>query len=87
MIKMINYMFWAEQVGVDPPQGESPKRYSRLDMNPDDISSRKMLKRLAASCGVNPEIRGPQKKEEKKNQVLINKNYRVFQWFSHGVKH
>ena len=34
----------------------------------------KMLKRRAASCGVNPEIRGPQKKEEKKqNQVLINK--------------
>ena len=43
MIKMINYMFWAEQVGVDPPppQGESPKCYSRLDMNPDDVSSRK----------------------------------------------
>ena len=32
-----------------------------------------MLKRRAAFCGVNPEIRGPQKKEEKKNQVLINK--------------
>ena len=32
-----------------------------------------MLKRRAASCGVNPKIRGPQKKEEKKNQVLINK--------------
>ena len=41
MIKMINYMFWAEQVGVDPPQGESPKCYSWLDMNPDDVSSRK----------------------------------------------
>ena len=44
MIKMINYMFLAEQVGVDPlppprPQGESPKGYSRLDMNPDDVSS------------------------------------------------
>ena len=33
----------------------------------------KMLKMRAASCGVNPEIRVPQKKEEKKNQVLINK--------------
>ena len=22
-----------------PPQGESPKCYSRLDMNPDDVSS------------------------------------------------
>ena len=34
----------------------------------------KMLKRRAASYGVNPEIRGPQNKEEKKqNQVLINK--------------
>ena len=34
----------------------------------------KMLKRRAASCGVNPEIRGPQNKEEKnQNQVLINK--------------
>ena len=32
-----------------------------------------MLKRRAASYGVNPEIRGPQKKEEKKNQDLINK--------------
>ena len=39
MIKMINYMFWAEQVGVDPPQGESPTGYSRLDMNLDDASS------------------------------------------------
>ena len=39
-----NYMFWAEQVGVDPPpppppQGESPTGYLRLDMNPDDVSS------------------------------------------------
>ena len=33
----------------------------------------KMLKSRAASCGVNPKIRGPQKKEEKENQVLINK--------------
>ena len=41
MIKMINYMFWAEQVGVDPPLGESPECYSRLDMNPGDVSSRK----------------------------------------------
>ena len=24
---------------VDPPQGERPKCYSRLDMNPDDVSS------------------------------------------------
>ena len=32
-----------------------------------------MLKRRVASYDVNPEIRGPQKKEEKKNQVLINK--------------
>ena len=39
MIKMINYMFWAEQVGIDPPHGKSPKCYSRLDMNPDDVSS------------------------------------------------
>ena len=39
MIKMINYMFWAEQVGVDPPQGESLTGYSWLDMNPDDASS------------------------------------------------
>ena len=41
MIKIKNYMFWAEQVGVDPPQGESPKCYLRLDMNPNDVSSRK----------------------------------------------
>ena len=39
MINLINYMFWAEQVGVDPPQGESPTGYSRLDMNPGDVSS------------------------------------------------
>ena len=39
MIKMINYMFWEEQVEVDPPQGESPKCYSWLDMNPGDVSS------------------------------------------------
>ena len=37
MINLINYMFWAKQVGVDPPQGESPTGYSRLDMN--DVSS------------------------------------------------
>ena len=41
MIKMINYMFLAKQVEVDPPQGEIPKCYSRLDMNPGDVSSRK----------------------------------------------
>ena len=39
MINLINYMFWAEQVEVDPPQGENPTGYSRLDMNPDDVSS------------------------------------------------
>ena len=39
MINLINYMFWAEQVGVDAPQGESPTGYSRLDMNPGDVSS------------------------------------------------
>ena len=33
-----------------------------------------MLKRRAASYGVNPKIHGPQKKEEKeKKKVLINK--------------
>ena len=32
-----------------------------------------MLKRHAASRGVNAKIRGPQKKEETKSQVLINK--------------
>ena len=48
-----------------------------------------MLKRRAASYGVNLEIHGPQKKEEKKkkNQVLINKKLEGLQWFSHGVKH
>ena len=42
LIKIINYMFLAEQVGVDlpPPQGERPKCYSRLDMNPGDVSWR-----------------------------------------------
>ena len=38
MINLINYMFWVEQV-PPPPQGESPTGYSRLDMNPDDVSS------------------------------------------------
>ena len=34
----------------------------------------KMLKRRAVPYGVNPEIRGPQMKEEmNQNQVLINK--------------
>ena len=50
MIKMINYMFWAEQVGVDPPQGERPKCYSWLDMNPDDVSSRKCWKGVRRSA-------------------------------------
>ena len=48
MIKMINYVFWAEQVRVDPPQGERPKCYSRLDMNPEDVSSQNVGK----ACGV-----------------------------------
>ena len=43
-IKMINYMFLAEQIGVDPSQGERLKCYSLLDMNPDDVSSRKCWK-------------------------------------------
>ena len=33
----------------------------------------KMLKRRAASCGVNPEIRGPQNKGKESNQFLIKK--------------
>ena len=44
LIKIINYMFWAKQVGVDPPQGERLECYSRLDMNPGDVSSRKCWK-------------------------------------------
>ena len=50
LIKMINYMFWAKQVEVDPPQGERPKCYSRLDMISGDVSSRKCwndVRRLA----------------------------------------
>ena len=60
---MINYMFWAEQVGVDPPQGERPKCYSRLDMIPDDVSSR-MLERRVASCGENPKNPWPTKEKK-----------------------
>ena len=46
LIKMINYMFLAEQAGVypHPSQGERPKCYSRLDMNPGDVSSQKCWK-------------------------------------------
>ena len=48
MIKMINYVFWVEQVGVDPPppppQGKRLKCYSRLDMNHGDVSSQKCWK-------------------------------------------
>ena len=62
MIKMINYMFWAEQVGVDPPQGESPKMLFTVRHESRRCKLVKMFKRLAASCGVNPEIRGPQNK-------------------------
>ena len=54
MIKMINYMFWAEQVGVDPPQGERPKCYSQLDMNHGDVSSRKCCKGMRR-----PEVKTP----------------------------
>ena len=41
MVQIDQYdkMFWEEQVGVDPPQGERPKCYSWLDMNPGDVSS------------------------------------------------
>ena len=44
LLVLVNGIFWAEQVGLDPPQGERPKCYSRLDMNPDDVSSRKCWK-------------------------------------------
>ena len=72
MIKMINYMFWAEQVGVDPPRVKVPFTVRHESLR---CKFAKILKRRAVSCGVNPEIRGPQKKEKrkKKNQVLINK--------------
>ena len=32
-------VFGHSKMGVDPPQGERPKCYSRLDMNPGDASS------------------------------------------------
>ena len=62
LIKMINYMFWAEQVGVDPPQGEIPKCYSWLDMIPGDVSSRKCGKGVRRPAA--RKIRGPQKKRK-----------------------
>ena len=30
---------WGRSPPPPPPQGESPTGYSRLDMNPDDVSS------------------------------------------------
>ena len=45
LIKMINYVFWAQQVGVDPPQGEIPRCYLLLDMNP-------VRENVGKACGV-----------------------------------
>ena len=39
LIKMINYMFWVEQVGVDPPRVKDPNVIPRLDMILGDVSS------------------------------------------------
>ena len=55
LIKMINYMFWAEQVEVDPPKvmlftvRHDSRRYKFA----------KMLEKRAASYCENPKIRGP----------------------------
>ena len=65
LIKMINYIFWAKQVGVDPPpQGERPKCYSRLDMIPGDVSSRKCWNDVWRSVVKTRKIHGPQKKRK-----------------------
>ena len=70
LIKMINYMFWAEQVGVDPPQGERPECYSRLDMNLGHVSSRKCWNGVGRPAVKTRKIYGPKKKRE--NHGLIN---------------
>ena len=62
MIKMINYMFWAEQVGVDPPPGGKSQMLFTVRHESRRCKFAKMLKRRAASYGVNLEIRGPQNK-------------------------
>ena len=65
MIKMINHMFWEEQVGVDPPlQGERPKCYSQLDMNPGDVSWQKCWNGVRRPVVKTRKICGPQKKKE-----------------------
>ena len=68
---MINYMFWAEQVGVDPPQVERPKCYSRLDMIPGDVSSGKCWKGVRRLAVKTRKSVAPQKKR-KENHDLIN---------------
>ena len=62
MINLINYMFWVEQVGVDPPPGSKSHRLFTVKHESRRCKFVKMLKRCAASYGVNPEIRGPQNK-------------------------
>ena len=44
---------WVKQDGVDSPQGERPRFYSRLDMHVWRCKFVKMSKRRAASCGEN----------------------------------
>ena len=73
MIKMINYMFWAEQVGVDPPPGCKSQILFTVRHESRRCKFVKMLKRHAASCGVNPKICGPQKKEKKKKKSGFDK--------------
>ena len=48
-------MFKCSKIGVDPPRVKDPNVYG-LDIKP----SVKARNRRAASCGENPEIRGPQ---------------------------
>ena len=70
LIKIINYMFWAEQVGVDSPKGEKPKCYSWLDMNPDNISFRKCWNGVRSPAVKTRKILWPTK--EKENHEMIN---------------
>ena len=55
---------------VDPPQGERPKCYSRLDMIPGDVSSRKYWKSVRHPAVKTRKIRGPQKKRKSRFDKL-----------------
>ena len=76
---MARYVCWVKKDGVDFPQGERPRFYSRLDMISQRCKFTKMLKRRATtSCGENPKNSWP---TNVKHTGVSKVYWRYIQWF------